>query len=1501
VTLTGKGLDPSLQLALRLPGASIELRSVEPTQATAAVALPDDAPLGPFGLWISRATGPQEPLAMLVDRLPVIIDNGHNHSTTEAQPIQPSCVIEGHCEPSQRDVYRLTVMPGQRLAFEVHTQAIGSSVDPVLHLIDAEGRTLHLADDDAVGPDCRFSYHFESAGDVWLEVHDNRFAAGDYLLRIGDFPIVTHAYPLAVKRGEKTTIHFAGNDALDTEEHVIEMTSPAGVATRNVPARLKGGRDATWLPIGIRDHPQWRETDAGTPPPLALPVSLHGRLQQSSERDVFSLQGTQGQAIRVSSHTRDFGSPAMLEMQLFNAQDKKLAETKVSQADQSSFAYTFPDDGSYRLEVSDLLQRGGEPFGYWVEVTPTGTFSLSLKPDPKTRQQFAIEASHGAGAVDLQIERFGYDGPIELSLPEGSEGLQLLNPLIPTKANAARLFFCADATWNVESVQTTSLLGTATESPHHRVLLNSDSLHHLKKPFLLVPPAWNGGVLQFAGAPAVESPLALQPEAPLQFARATKTHSATLLLKRNAKEFKEPVTLLGSELPAGWSMSVKADKDRYVATWTQADSADTEPEALTIQAFTEFQNRGRLETVKLPIEWFDPVKVTLSDSQRWIAGETVTLIAKVTRQGNDAQPVNLTWESLPDGVSAPETVVVAADQSTVELELKIAKDAEALDAHSLRLLANSRHAGNDLSVASNAIEVSVIPTPAKLEVFPPRVLLQGPRARRRLVVTGVDAHDAARDWTRETQMRSADPSIASVTDGIVWPHANGDTEIILTAGDIQTRLPVRVVEFASKSPIAFESEVLVALSKQGCNSGACHGSPSGKGGFRLSLRAFDRKLDELTLIREDYGRRVNTLDAAASLLLLKPTMKVAHGGGKQLHADDDAYSILRDWIAEGAHVDPPQTARCEKLVVYPDQKRVLSLVGGGQQLSAVAQFGDGAERDVSHLVAYESSNTNVATVDQHGWVTPHRQGETVILVRYLEHIESVPLMFVQTDDEFQWRAPPSQNYIDELVNAKLQQLQYLPSDPCSDAEYVRRVHLDLIGLLPTAEEAQAFLADAHPEKRKHLVDDLLERQEYAKFWALKWGDLLQMTRNLVGEEGVYKYHRWLEQSLRDNMPYDQFAKQLLTATGSTLSNPPANFYRTATDMNECVETISQVFLGARLQCAKCHNHPFERWTQDNYYGLGAFFHRVARRDTGRPGEMFVYSVNTGDVIHPRTAEKMAPWLPQTGSLDMADETIADGRDRRQRFAEWLVDPANPYFARIEANRIWSQLFARGIVDPIDDFRDSNPPSNGPLLDALADDFVGSGYDRKHLLRTILASQTYQASYRTNESNQVDTLYFSHQEPRLLSAEQLLDAINSTLGLTQTFGSLPVGTKATQLPAPDIIAVDFLKVFGQPERSTVCACERVEDSNLGMAIELFNGSTIHQKLRDPNNRFRKLLANGRSIEQTVRELYLAAVSRPPSEQELRVALAHCSEREGPAAGLEDVCWALFNTDEFLFQH
>jgi hypothetical protein len=794
------------------------------------------------------------------------------------------------------------------------------------------------------------------------------------------------------------------------------------------------------------------------------------------------------------------------------------------------------------------------------------------------------------------------------------------------------------------------------------------------------------------------------------------------------------------------------------------------------------------------------------------------------------------------------------------------------------------------------LEKIEIGQPARIEVVPATIKLQGAGATAQLVVTGHYPNGNVQDLTRAVTYKSSNDTLVTAEEGVVRGRQDGVAEITIEAGGQTAKVQIEVVQSATQQRMSFEFDALVALSKNGCNSGACHGSPSGKGGFRLSLRAFDPVLDSLTLIREDLGRRANPMAPDESLLLLKPLMKVPHGGGQKLKKTDPAYVTLRTWIEQGCQPDPADQPRCVRIEVTPPTGRLLKFPAHTQQLAVRAYFSDGSSRDVTPLACYSSSDTEIADVTDSGLVIGKDRGEAAILVRYLEHIESCFLTFVKDVPGYEWPSPPTNNYIDELVYAKLRQLQYLPSGLCSDEEFLRRVYCDVIGIPPAVEEVRVFLADGAPDKRTKIIDALLDRPEYARFWALKWGDLLRLTNQQIGNSGTFKYHRWIERALASNMPYDQFARELLVAKGSTLENPAANFYRTAGDTNECVETISQVFLGARLQCAKCHNHPFERWTQDNYYGMAAFFNRVQRKKSARPDELVVYMASSGEVVQPRTNKQMKPWLPQRGEVDPPA-----GTDRRETFASWLVEKDNPYFAKIEVNRIWSHLFGRGIVEPADDFRESNPPSNAALLNQLARDFVEHGYDRKHILRTILSSRTYQADFRPNEMNKDDVKYLSHYQPRLLSAEQLLDSICAVTDLPETFAGLPAGTKATHLPAPDLAKHEFLKIFGQPERQTVCACERTNDSNLGMAIQFFNGPLIYNKLRDPNNRFRKAIAAGKKNDEIIEELYLAAVARKPTPKELEASLAHIAAKGDQVVGLEDVCWALLNTNEFLFQH
>ncbi|MCA9231454.1 MAG: DUF1553 domain-containing protein [Planctomycetales bacterium] len=783
----------------------------------------------------------------------------------------------------------------------------------------------------------------------------------------------------------------------------------------------------------------------------------------------------------------------------------------------------------------------------------------------------------------------------------------------------------------------------------------------------------------------------------------------------------------------------------------------------------------------------------------------------------------------------------------------------------------------------------------KIEVQPAEVRFSSPRGHAILLVTGHLADGQVMDLTREAKLVSTNEAVVVSHSSAIWPAGNGSAEVSVLIADQQVIVPVSVEQFDQPSPISFRTETVAALTRQGCNSGGCHGSPSGKGGFLLSLEAYDNAMDEQSLTRGAQGRRTNRIEPDQSLLLLKPTMTVEHGGGLKLNKNDYSYEVLRQWIAEGISVDSVEGKRCVELELLPASGRVLKHPHLKQQIVALAHFEDGTVRDVTRLTKFSSSDEEVATISADGLLRGQSRGQVAVMARYLDQLVSCQLTLVRDVEGFQWPDPPANNYVDEAVYEKLRQLQYPPSELCTDSDFIRRVYLDVIGVLPTLAELDAFLGSEEANRRQVLIDQLLERPEFARFWALKWGDLLRLQEKSVNSTGVPKFYQWLVDAFEQNMPFDQFARELLTAQGSTYDHPAANYYRAAANMSEATETTAQLFLGSRIQCAKCHNHPFENWTQDNYYGLNAFFNRVARKPGKRFEEEVVFVSREGEVQQPRTGQTMKPWLPGQGVVEEVQS-----HDRRSAFVDWLTAPQNPFFARVAVNRIWSEVTGQGIVEPVDDFRQSNPPANEVLLEKLAADFVAHGYDQKHILRTILNSRTYQLSSEANELNSNDKRLFSHAKMRMLSAEQLLDAVCQVTQLAETFPGLPAGTRATAIPSPDF-AHTFLDTFGRPARTTACACERSDDSTLAQAIQLFNGSMIHQKLADKQNRFHKSLSAEKTPEVILGELYRAALSRPPTAAEAEIAMKHIAAKETPGEGLEDLCWVLFNSDEFLTQH
>ncbi|MCI0681890.1 MAG: DUF1553 domain-containing protein [Gemmataceae bacterium] len=798
-----------------------------------------------------------------------------------------------------------------------------------------------------------------------------------------------------------------------------------------------------------------------------------------------------------------------------------------------------------------------------------------------------------------------------------------------------------------------------------------------------------------------------------------------------------------------------------------------------------------------------------------------------------------------------------------------------------------------------AARAKVIGQPKALQVQPATILLNGPRSQQQLVVTATYADGAVRDLTAFAEFAVEGDAVAVNDERVALPKKNGAATVVVKAGGQTVKAAVNVKDLDKPSPVSFRNDVIAALNVGGCNSGACHGTPSGKNGFKLSLRGYDPPADYLQLTRDVLGRRTDR-QGAASLLILKALGRVPHEGSVRFPASSVPAQAIIAWFKEGLQDDAPPVVK--KVEVLPGG-RTLNDPARWQQLSVSATFSNGAIRDVTRLTVFSSSDPAIASVDANGFVEFNQSGEVAILCRYLEELVPVRLMYLEPKPGFQWSNPPEHNYIDTHAFAKLKLLNILPSELCTDQEFIRRAYMDVCGVLPSAEETRTFLESKDPQKRAKLVDELLERPEYADLWTLKWADVFRSTRKTIQLKGTHVFQKWLRSHIDQNTPLNAVIHEVITAGGSTFANPPANYYRIAKEPTALAETTAQLFFGIRMQCAKCHNHPFERWTQDDYYSFAAFFARVKlRKDPVEPttpqkkdGAEYVYVDRAGEVTQPRTSQQMQPKF-MGGPI----AKVAPGKDRREALAAWMTSAENPFVPRSVVNRIWYHLMGKGIVDPVDDFRDSNPSANDELLDALAKDFVAKGFDAKHLIRTIMNSRTYQLSAMTNDFNKDDNKYFSHAVTKLHSAETLFDALCHVTEVPEKFAGHALGTRAVQLPDGEVNH-PFLKTFGQPARELACECERESDSNLAQALQLINGPSVNDRLRNPNNRIGKLLAAKKTDTEILEELFLVSLSRQPTWDEAKAMLDHVARSMEKRKAWEDVHWALINSKEFLFRH
>jgi hypothetical protein len=794
--------------------------------------------------------------------------------------------------------------------------------------------------------------------------------------------------------------------------------------------------------------------------------------------------------------------------------------------------------------------------------------------------------------------------------------------------------------------------------------------------------------------------------------------------------------------------------------------------------------------------------------------------------------------------------------------------------------------------------------PAGFSVTPAAVSLDGNFARCQLVVTAGIPDERAADLTHQAAYASSDPRVVTVSPaGVLLAAGNGKAAIAVTANGITQSVPVTVSGVLEKPVIGFREQVIPILTRAGCNAGACHASQYGKGGFKLSVFASQPEDDHRAMTHDYSSRRVNPVDPANSLLLLKATLGVPHEGGRRLERGSVDYEILARWQRNGAPGVIGKVPEVTALRVWPPRR--VGFSGGTQQLRVTAAFEDGKERDVTAWTRFTSMDDGVIRVSPTGRVENVGRGQGTVLVRFSDHAEIATFVAPYADsvDLSGW---VERNFIDHLAAAKFREIGIAPSPLCDDASFLRRAFLDAIGTLPTPEEARAFLESTDADKRDKLIDALLgltgdpakdvHNNAYAAWWTLKWADLVRSNSATLGEQGMWALHNWMTGSFRDNKRFDRFVRELITARGSTFSNGPANYYRVGGNNQEWTEATSQIFLGVRVQCAKCHHHPFEKISQADYYGFAAFFARVGTKTSQEFGifgnETVVVVRADGEVGHPKTGQLLRP-TPLHGK-----PIAAEPPDRRAALADWLTAPDNPYFARNIVNRYFGYLMGHGLVEPIDDVRATNPPSNGALLDALAADFVKSGYDVKQLLRTIMRSRLYQLQSQPTPANAADRRFGSHYTVKRLQAEALHDALVAATGVPTKFTKVPLGTRAIELPDSRYDNY-LLKAFGKPRREGVCECERVSEPNLAQALHTLNGDTVSTKVGSPQGRVAQLLAAKKPPEAIIAELYLATLSRFPTAAEQQTCLRLLAETADQRAFYEDLQWSLINSKHFLF--
>lgn len=803
-------------------------------------------------------------------------------------------------------------------------------------------------------------------------------------------------------------------------------------------------------------------------------------------------------------------------------------------------------------------------------------------------------------------------------------------------------------------------------------------------------------------------------------------------------------------------------------------------------------------------------------------------------------------------------------------------------------------AAEPVAPVAAATSGTVAPADAKvnLSVFPEQISLDTARDYQNFIAVVRRDDDVTLDVTETAKWSLADPKFAKLEGTKLTPLAEGKTELICGYGSTQVRIPVAVSRPTEQMPISFEKDIVPILTRSGCNTGSCHGQKIGKDGFMLSLFGYDPAGDYKRITREIGMRRINLAVPQDSLFLTKSTGAVAHSGGKLFGTDTVYYKTILEWMQNGAPADPAPPSPVAKLEVYPPQS-VIEGAGSKQKFIAVAHYADGTTRDVSNLAAFMTNNETSAKVDKDGNVVAGARGEAFIMARFETKTEGRQVIVLP--ENLDYKAPEiTGEYVDQLVGKKLHQLRIYPSGLCTDEEFLRRVTIDITGQMPTEEEYNSFINDKAPQKRQELVDRLLERKEFSEIWAMKFAQLLMIkSTNQVSYKSAFLYNQWLTDKFAKNVPIDEMVRELLGATGGTFSNPATNYYQIERDTLKRAENAAQVFMGIRTQCAQCHNHPFDRWTQNDYYSFAAFFCQTGTKNAEDYREKIIYDRRSGEVKHVVTGQVMAP------KFLGGEQPDTKGKDRRAVLAEWLTRPDNPYFGTSIANRVWAHFMGVGIVDPVDDVRVSNPATNPELFNTLGVKLAEYKFDFRQLVRDICNSKAYQRSATPNDSNKSDTRNYAYATVRRVPAEMLLDCIGQVTNTKEKFRGLPLGARAVQI-ADGGTSTYFLTTFGRAPRNTVCDCEASTDPSLSQALHLLNGSATNAKITQ-GKVVDELLKDNAPVDKALDRLYVRCLCRYPTEAERKELLASIEKAPSPKEGMEDVFWALLNSQEFVFNH